>query len=80
LIISVSIFKLGVTAGAAARGAVLVATVVSVTALVPVAAAVPVMAAVPVLAAMSVANRNLEPYSIYQGNPATLVKQRVIVE
>lgn len=31
-----------------------------------------------VLAAMSVANRNLEPYSIYQGNPATLVKQRVV--
>ena len=33
-----------------------------------------------VLAAMSVANRNLEPYSIYQGNPATLVKQRVVGE
>lgn len=31
-----------------------------------------------VLAAMSVANRNLEPYSIYQGNPAILVKQRVV--
>jgi putative colanic acid biosynthesis acetyltransferase WcaF len=31
-----------------------------------------------VLAAMSVATRDLEPYSIYQGNPATLVKQRVV--
>lgn len=33
-----------------------------------------------VLTAMSVATRNLEPYSIYQGNPATLTKQRVISE
>ena len=33
-----------------------------------------------VLAAMSVATKNLEPYSIYQGNPAILTKQRVISE
>jgi putative colanic acid biosynthesis acetyltransferase WcaF len=31
-----------------------------------------------VLSALSVANRNLEPYAIYQGNPANLIKQRVI--
>lgn len=33
-----------------------------------------------VLAAMSVANRNLAAYSIYQGNPAVLTKTRVISE
>jgi putative colanic acid biosynthesis acetyltransferase WcaF len=33
-----------------------------------------------VLAAMSVANRNLEPYTIYQGNPAISVKQREVGE
>jgi len=32
-----------------------------------------------VLAAMSVANRDLEAYSIYQGNPAVFIKERVIV-
>jgi putative colanic acid biosynthesis acetyltransferase WcaF len=31
-----------------------------------------------VLAVNSVATQNLEPYSIYQGNPATKVKERVI--
>ncbi|MBK9291139.1 MAG: colanic acid biosynthesis acetyltransferase WcaF [Bacteroidetes bacterium] len=31
-----------------------------------------------VLAVNSVANRNLEPYAIYQGNPAQKIKQRII--
>lgn len=31
-----------------------------------------------VLAAMSVATKDLEPYTIYQGNPAVAVRQRVI--
>jgi putative colanic acid biosynthesis acetyltransferase WcaF len=31
-----------------------------------------------VLTAGSVAGKNLEPYGIYRGNPATLVKQRII--
>jgi putative colanic acid biosynthesis acetyltransferase WcaF len=31
-----------------------------------------------VLAAMSVANKDLEAYGIYQGNPANFIKQRVI--
>lgn len=33
-----------------------------------------------VLAALSVATKDLEPYTIYQGNPAVPVRQRVIVE
>lgn len=33
-----------------------------------------------VLTARSVATKNLEPYTIYQGNPAIAVKQRVISE
>jgi len=33
-----------------------------------------------VLTAMSTATRNLEPYSVYQGNPASLTKERVITE
>lgn len=31
-----------------------------------------------VLAVNSVATKNLEPYAIYQGNPATKVKERII--
>ena len=33
-----------------------------------------------VLSALSVATKNLEPYTIYQGNPAIPVRQRVISE
>ncbi|WP_207511732.1 WcaF family extracellular polysaccharide biosynthesis acetyltransferase [Longitalea luteola] len=33
-----------------------------------------------VLSALSVATKNLEPYTIYQGNPAIAVRQRVISE
>lgn len=31
-----------------------------------------------VLSVMSVANKNLEPYTIYQGNPAISVRERII--
>ena len=31
-----------------------------------------------VLAAGSIATKNLEPFGVYQGNPAALVKQRAV--